>query len=129
MRKFDVVEFTRKCFHDACKLNYICKRKKKKMKKKKIEKEKHGNCSYETTQASKAVLFRSQNDLAKRKKKEKKREEKKREKKEKKKTRKRKKKKRKTIWLLNGYYETTQSKKAVLSRGQQVLVTPPRVAD
>ena len=60
MYKFDVVQFTRKCFHDACKLNYICK--------KKIEKEKHGNCSYETIQASKAVLFRSQHDIAKREK-------------------------------------------------------------
>ena len=60
------------------------KERKKKEEKKKIEKEKHGNCSYETTQASKAVLFRSQHDLAKRKKKTK-REEKK---KEKKKTRK-----------------------------------------
>ena len=38
------------------------KERKKKEEKKKIEKEKHGNCSYETTQASKAVLFRSQRE-------------------------------------------------------------------
>ena len=93
MCKFDVVEFTRKCFHDACKLNYICKRKKKKEKKKKIEKEKHGNCSYETTQASKAVLFRSQHDLAKREKKKKKRRKKREKKNKKKKTSKKKEKK------------------------------------
>ena len=121
MCKFDVVEFTRKCFHDTCKLNYICKRKKKK----KIEKEKHGKCSYETTQASKAVLFRSQHDLAKRKKKKKEKKKKRKKKQEKKK---KKEKEKKKIWL-NGYYETTQSKKAVLSRSQQNLVTPPRVAD
>ena len=73
------------------------KKKKRRKKKKKIEKEKHRNCSYETTQASKAVLFRSQHDLAK-KKKEKEKQEKKKNKK--KKQRKRKEKNMAGEWLL-----------------------------
>ena len=79
----------------------------------------HGNCSYETTQASEAVLFRWQHVLAKRIKRTKRKKYKKEKKRKKRKDKKKEKKK----------YEKRQPKRAVLSRGQQVLGTPPRVAD